>query len=135
GRLAPRVVEARAGDVDPRGAALEVVPAAAFLEAAAGHPQVAVIAGVDRMGAAARALARAEPGEGRAVDDDPRAGVVAGGDALLAVAEPGFGDQQVASLEADAGAVEIGHAHVLEHQARDFRPAPAQHQRGLALAG
>ena len=109
--------------------------AAPRLEAAAPHGQRAVIADVERMGAAARPFAGAEPGEGALFDQQRGGGIVGGEDALLAVAEPRLADREIARLEPDARAVAVGHADVGESQAVHPRAAPAQHQRRLAFAG
>ena len=61
--------------------------------------------------------------------------VVGDEDAVLAVAEQGVVDDQVARFEADAGAVAVGDADVGEDEALDPGRAAAQHQRRLALAG
>ena len=109
--------------------------AGAALEAAAGDDQRAGAAIVDGVRAAAVLGAAAEAGEGRLVDADRAAIVVGDEDAVLAVAEQGFADQQVARFEADAGAVRILDADVLEDEALDPRRGAAEHQRRLALAG
>ncbi len=81
------------------------------------------------------AVAAAEAGEGRLLDEDGAAAVVAGEDAALAVAEQALADDEIALLQPNAGAVRVRHADILEDEALDPRAAPAQHERRLALAG
>src|SRR5690606_29387924 len=85
GRLALGIVKAGAGDLDPRGPAFHIVAASPFLEAAAGHAQLPIVADIDRMGAAARPFAGSQAGEGGTVDHDPAIGVGTGENALLTV--------------------------------------------------
>ena len=68
------------------------------------------------------------------VDRDRRIDAVARKNATLAVYELAFRDVEVALLDADAGAVAVGHAHMGEGQALDARRMAAQHQSRLLLA-
>src|SRR3546814_2033467 len=90
--------------------------AGAALETRAGDDQPAIAADIERMGAAMAVLAAATPREGRPVDADSARRIARGSYALLAVAEQSLGNAEVALLDADAGAVAVGDAHVLAHR-------------------
>ena len=69
------------------------------------------------------------------VDADRAVMVVGDENAVLAVAEQGFADAEIARFEPDAGAVAVGDADVLEDQAPTCAARAAEYQRALALAG
>ena len=68
------------------------------------------------------------------IDPDRAARIVGGEDAALAVHEHRLGNGEIALLDADAGAIAVGHAQIAEDESFHPRAAPAQHKRRLALA-
>ena len=127
------VVEAVADDLRAGCTALEIMAAGASLEAAVGHPQPAIAADIERMGAVPVGML-AEAAEGGMVDADRGRGVDRRDDPALAVGEAGPGDDEVALLDPDPGAVAVLDEIADEDQAVDPGRAAAQDQGCLPFA-
>src|SRR3546814_835123 len=127
GRAALRVVEAVVHDGNPSRARLQIMASAALFETALRHRHLTLDTRLAAVRATQAAVATTEAREGRAVDTQRRTGIVGGQYALLAPPEQAVDDLKIAAFEADARAIAVGHAHILEDEsvnARAIAPQP-----------
>ncbi len=106
------------------GAALDQVPPVAAVEAAAANRQRGHRAGVEQV-RKRRGLVRGEPADA-VLDRQHGLRVVGGEDAVLVVEERAVEEVEPPALEADAGAVAVGHARTAELDVADAEIAVAE---------